>query len=192
MAGAAWMDAFEYLSVLLSIILGLAITQVLQGYRGLLLSRSTVTVYAPTLIWSALLLLIVTQSWWASFGLSDHRDWDFGSFSLILLQMVLLYMMAALILPDVPRGEPVDLRAHFYRERRPFFAIFLAMLATSLIKDWVLDGDLPEAENILAHAVFGALSVLALIVRKPRFHEIAAPVTAGLAIIYIAALFARL
>jgi hypothetical protein len=186
------MDAFEYLSVLLSIILGLAITQVLQGYRGLLLSRSTVTVDPPTLIWSALLLLIVTQSWWASFGLSHHRNWDFGSFSLILLQMVLLYMMAALILPDVPRGEPVDLRAHFYCERRPFFAIFIAMLVTSLVKDWALDGDLPEAGNILAHTAFGALSVLALIIRRPKLHEIAAPVTAVLAIVYIAALFARL
>ena len=34
------MDAFSYLSVLLSIILGLAITQVLQGFRGLMLARS--------------------------------------------------------------------------------------------------------------------------------------------------------
>ena len=33
------MDAFSYLSVLLSIILGLAIAQVLQGYRALLLAR---------------------------------------------------------------------------------------------------------------------------------------------------------
>ena len=36
------MDAFSYLSVLLSIILGLAITQILQGYRALLLARSHV------------------------------------------------------------------------------------------------------------------------------------------------------
>jgi hypothetical protein len=34
------MDAFGYLSVLLSIIVGLAITQVLRGFRGLMLARS--------------------------------------------------------------------------------------------------------------------------------------------------------
>lgn len=33
------MDAFSYLSVLLSIILGLAIQQILQGYRALILRR---------------------------------------------------------------------------------------------------------------------------------------------------------
>ena len=34
------MDAFSYLSVLLSIILGLAIQQILQGYRALILARA--------------------------------------------------------------------------------------------------------------------------------------------------------
>ena len=36
------MDAFSYLSVLISIILGLAVTQALQGFRGLMLARSRV------------------------------------------------------------------------------------------------------------------------------------------------------
>jgi len=34
------MDEFSYLSVLLSVILGLAVTQILKGFRGLLLSRA--------------------------------------------------------------------------------------------------------------------------------------------------------
>ena len=41
------MDAFSYLSVLLSVILGLAIQQVLLGYRGLALLRRRMTWYAP-------------------------------------------------------------------------------------------------------------------------------------------------
>ena len=63
------MDAFSYLSVLLSVILGLAIQQVLLGYRGLALSRERVRWYAPPLIWSGLVLLLVVQHWWSSFGL---------------------------------------------------------------------------------------------------------------------------
>src|SRR5215831_8785414 len=34
------MDEFGYLSVLLSVILGLAVTQILKGFRGLILSRA--------------------------------------------------------------------------------------------------------------------------------------------------------
>jgi hypothetical protein len=52
------MDAFSYLSVLISIILGLAVTQVLQGLRGLLLARSRLRAYWPSVVWGALLLLL--------------------------------------------------------------------------------------------------------------------------------------
>ena len=65
------MDSFSYLSVLLSIIIGLAITQVLQGLRVLMLARETARLYAPSLIWAFLLLLIATQMWWSSFGLAS-------------------------------------------------------------------------------------------------------------------------
>jgi hypothetical protein len=42
------MDSFSYLSVILSIVLGLAITQVLLGFRGLILTRAKVKLYVPT------------------------------------------------------------------------------------------------------------------------------------------------
>ena len=48
------MDAFSYLSVLISVILGFAIQQVLLGYRALILSRRRIRFYAPPLIWSVL------------------------------------------------------------------------------------------------------------------------------------------
>ena len=67
------MDEFSYLSVLLSIILGLAVTQILTGFRGLLQSRARVQVYWPAIAWAFLLLVICAQSWWAMFGLRSHH-----------------------------------------------------------------------------------------------------------------------
>ncbi|HLZ73392.1 hypothetical protein [Phenylobacterium sp.] len=186
------MDAFSYLSVLLSIILGLAITQVLMGYRGLLLARGRVRFYAPAITWSALLLVIAAQNWWSSFGLARHRDWTFLQFSVVLLQMALLYMMAGLVLPDIPADAPVDLKAHYYRERRPFYLAFLLLLAVSVSKDFVLDGHLPAPENLAFHGVFATFSLLAALIRKPRFHEIVTPIGALVMAAYIALLFFRL
>ena len=54
------MDEFSYLSVLLSVILGLAVTQILKGFRGLLLSRARIRLYWPVIAWAALLLLFST------------------------------------------------------------------------------------------------------------------------------------
>ena len=147
------MDEFGYLSVLLSIVLGLALQQVLQGYRALLLNRARVRLYAPPLIWSALIVLIVAQNWWASFGLSHYHHWGFAAFGVILLEVVLLYMMAGVVLPDLPAGEPVDLREHYHRERRWFFGLFLATLAASLMRDLVLSGHLPGLGNLSFHLI---------------------------------------
>lgn len=186
------MDAFSYLSVLLSILIGLAITQVLQGYRVLLLARGRVRFYAPPILWSVLILLSSAQSWWASYGLATHHQWDFGAFGIILLQFTFLYLMSGLVLPDVPSGEGVDLRDHYYRECRPFFATLIAMLACSVLKDWWLDGHLPETRNLIFHAVMAGTAVAAMVVRRPLYHEIIAPgALVGIGL-YVATLFSRL
>lgn len=186
------MDAFSYLSVLLSIILGLAITQVLQGARGLLLSRRHVTAYWPTILWSGLILVMATQMWWASFGLAGHAEWTFAAFGIVLIQVTLLYMLAALVLPDFAVGEPHDLRAHYYREAKPFFGILLAMLVSSVLKDVLIDGHLPTAVNLAFHLVLGAMAVGGMVSRRPLLHEIQVLVVSVLTAAYITLLFARL
>src|SRR5690242_19948942 len=145
------MDAFSYLSVLLSIILGLAITQVLQGYRALLLARGRIHTHPAPLIWSGLVLLFAAQAWWASFDLNARTNWGFLDFAVILLQMGLLYMLAALVLPDVPAEQPVDLARHFERHRKAFFAFLIAMLASSIAKEAVLEHRLPSPLNLTFH-----------------------------------------
>ncbi|MCW3797808.1 hypothetical protein OMW55_08330 [Sphingomonas sp. BN140010] len=112
------MDAFSYLSVLLSIILGLAIQQVLQGYRALILSRRTIRFYPLPLIWSVLILLMVTQHWWASFSLARRTDWSFAAFATTLVLTGFIYMLAAIVLPDVRADEPLDLKGIITARRR--------------------------------------------------------------------------
>lgn len=186
------MDAFTYLSVLLSIILGLAITQVLAGYRALLLGRARVRLYWPSLVWSGTLLLIAVQSWWASFGLAAYRRWTFLAFAVVLLQTILLYMMTAVVFPDLPEREQIDLEAHYRRETTPFFLILLAMLAVSLSKDLLLAGHLPGPANLAFHGLFAALALTALAIRRDRMQAAVACAVALLTLSYIGLLFARL
>lgn len=186
------MDAFSYLSVLLSIIIGLAITQVLQGYRALLLAKARVRSDGTALLWSFSLLLFATQAWWASFGLREHREWSFLAFAIVLLQMILLYMMSAVVLPDVGDEQEIDLSGHFAEHRRVFFGILLAMLATSVLKDFILTGGLPTPTNLLFHVIFAATAIIALVARNRRV-QFGLAVVAALGFgVYIAVLFARL
>jgi hypothetical protein len=186
------MDAFSYLSVLLSIILGLAIAQVLQGYRSILLARGRVRHFAPVFIWSLLLLVIYAQAWWASFGLRDRPNWDFLSFTVILLEMVLLYMLAGLVFPDIHSEETVDLADHFSKHRRPFFGFLIAMLTVSVLKDLVLDHKLPSPLNLTFHVVFVATAVVGFLFSGRRTQLGLALFGIVIFFAYITLLFSRL
>ena len=107
-------ESFNYLSVLLAIVLGLAITQVLLGLRGLILTRAKVKLYLPTLIWAGLTLLLAIQAWWADFSLRTEANWTFGPLLVIILQAIGVYMAAALVLPDIAGDAP-------YRSAGPLF-----------------------------------------------------------------------
>jgi len=186
------MDAFSYLSVLLSVILGLAIQQVLLGYRGLALSRDRVRWYAPPLIWSGLVMLLVVQHWWSSFGLADRTDWSFGAFATVLVQTALLYMMAGLVLPDVPGGEPIDLKAHYYRERPVFFGAGIAAILWNGFLEYMLYGTAPRGLDLGFNGLFLLLALTAMWSRRERLHEAFAGLMVILFTAYIALLFARL
>jgi len=185
------MDAFSYLSVLLSIIIGLAITQVLQGYRAMLLARRRVKLFAPTIVWSVLILVLATQAWWSSFGLTDVRVWTFGVFGLILLQTVLLYMLAAIVLPDAGEGT-IDLATHYREHITAFFSIMLAMLAVSALKDLSLQGRGVDPIDLAGHGIFAAMALVALRCRGERA-QLGVTITAAIFIAaYILILFSHL
>lgn len=187
------MDAFSYLSVLISIILGLAITEVLQGFRGLMHARSRTVVYWPVIAWGILIIVISVQGWWSMFGYREIRDWTFLSFSVVLLQTIVIYLLAALALPEhAGHDAAVDQRKHYYESRRWFFALLMALILVSLLKSLVVEDKLPDPVDLGFHAFFILLSASGIAIRAPRFHEVLAVV--GLITIgtYIAVLFVHL
>lgn len=186
------MEAFGHLSVLISIILGLAITQVLQGFRGIVLARARVRVYWVPVLWAAIVLALCVQAWWAMFGLRELRQWTFAGFAVVLLQVLAMYMQAAFVLPDFSGDERVDLRHHFYRHLRWFFGSGVLVLVASLVKDVVLSGHLPEALNVGFHLILGSLFIAAALWPNSRFQKSTAVFTAIAVFLYIVVLFARL
>ena len=186
------MEAFSHLSVLISIILGLAITQLLQGFRGIVLERSRVRVYWVPIAWAAIVLVVSVQSWWAMFGLRGVREWTFPAFAVVLLQVIATYMQAAFVLPDFSGDAPVDLHAHYDDHMRWFFGAVILTLLASLAKDVVLSGHLPVGANLVFHVALILASLAASVIRSARYHA-ANVVIAGAAVAaYVAVLFMHL
>lgn len=190
--GSSRVDAFSYLSVLISLILGLAITQVLGGIRGLMQSRSRLVGYWPAVTWAILVVVISVQSWWSMYGLRHYEPWAFVGFAAVLSQTVVLYLLAALILPDFVGDAAVDLRQHYYGQRRWFFALLVVLILASIGKQLALQGTLPPPVDLAFHAAFAALGLSGVLIGRPRYHELLAIAGTLLIGAYIALLFARL
>jgi len=186
------MDAFGYLSVLLSIIVGFAITQILLGFRGMVLARVRIRPYWPTVAWALLLLLINVQSWWAMFGLRVIEHWSFPAFSILLLQTITQYMLAAIVFPDLVGDRAIDLREHYRQHARWFFGLLILLWLVSMAKDRIIAGHLPTGANLVVHLGFMAMSVVAMVVTTENYHKVLSLL--GLAVFgaYTVALFAQL
>lgn len=186
------MDAFSYLSVLNSIVLGLGVASLLAGFAAMVRVRDRLEMYWPLPAQMILVFFIHVQLWWALFALRNLTQWSFPGFLVVLMQPVLAYLAAAFLVPDVPNDRPLDLKQAYFREARWFFAALLLLVLDSLAKSLVLGGTLPNTKDLVGHAAFGVLSVAGIVSRNDIVHKIIAPVSLLVLTAYIMTLFVAL
>ena len=180
-----WM-VFEYLTVLISVVVGLSVTSFLTNVARIIHLRGAVTISWVQLLWSITILIWTIAFWWFTFVLAEQQEWTFPLFVFLLVYSTLLFFMMALLFPE---GMPADhnYRAQFMRNRVWFFGVLLLFLCLDAI-DWIVKlekdvsivGILPYAafvgplivlsllairtDNLLFHRIFAAYSLLALLV----------------------------
>src|ERR1043166_1038073 len=179
------MDEFSYPAVILSIILGLGMTQLLQGLSQVINARGRVRIYWPAIGWALLLLVIDVQAWWAMFGYRGRHAWTFLQFAILLLETILLYLLAALALPNISSGETVDLRENYFRHARWFFASFVGVLVVSLLKNIVMSGSIQGPFDLSFHLCWIVGAGIAAATRSDLFHKVVVCVAGGSVIVYI-------
>lgn len=183
------MDGFAHLSVLISIVLGLGITNLLMGLGRVVQLRAQVTIFWPAVVWALTLLVIHVQTWWTMFGLRFVRTWDFVSFAITLAQPILLFFLSVLIMPNFDRDEALDLRRNYFMHARWFFGIFIALLLVSLARTYVVSGQLTDTADLAFHAFFFASAAAAAIFSREALHKTVAVFAAVAVVVYVALLF---
>ena len=117
---------FEYIGVLISVIMGLGITHLAIGASKLIQNRDTVRFYLPHALWTVNVLMYILLIWWAMFWWSGHTTWLAHEYRFITCYAIMLFFLASMLYPwDM--DKEIDVRAYFFRNRRWFFgALFLA------------------------------------------------------------------
>src|ERR1700747_3722441 len=133
------MDAFNYLSVLISIILALGMTRVLAGVGEMLQARSRRHIYWVHAIWIINLFLYLVIAWWIFYRWRNQDPWRFLLFVFVLISPTLLYLASLLLFPrESDIDVAMDYKTHYYANHRAFFILFALFtpvdIADSLLK----------------------------------------------------------
>jgi hypothetical protein len=131
------MTPFEYVIVLISIILGLGITTILTGLAELIKHTRPVRLYTPYIIWIILIFVLHIQDWWYSYHLKSVDVWSLHFFLLIIIYPINLYILAHLLFPSGLTSE-FDSK-QFYLDHHPrLFIGVITLVIISVVQNIVV------------------------------------------------------
>lgn len=171
------MSDFEYISVLLSIILGLGITQLLSGIARLVRDGRALAPAWWLMVMVATLLLAHFQVWWVSFGWRHVQEWTYFSYAAFMILPALLFLLAYLVFPADLRLDGAELVDEFVARRRPYYAIVALVPVASFFQQWML-------ERSFVFDLDAGIRLLWLVLAVPGFVTRRIGVQAALAVTY--------
>ncbi len=120
------MSDFEYLTVLVAIILGIGIAHLLMSLGRILGGTKSLNIGVAHSIWTANILTFLVVTWWWGINLRELREWLFLHYFFLLFDTSLWCLLAAILYPRAIPPE-FDLKAHFARKRKSFFSILVLL-----------------------------------------------------------------
>lgn len=134
------MSPFEYVAVLVSIILGLGITQIITGLADAL-HQKNVRFYWPHVLWVLLVFILHVHEWWIFYEMRTNTSWQLGQFLFTLLYPINLFVLARLLFP-INWAEGHNLKAFYLQHFRKLYWGFISLAALSIVTNLAILGDL--------------------------------------------------
>jgi len=171
---------FEYVSILVSIILGLGITQILSAFSDLLYDFKKVKFYWPHSLWIAFIFFLHIQDWFITWQLRNKMVWHLPELFFILMYPVSLFIAAKILIPSHDKDESEDMKM-YYQNQFPmlFFIVGISILISIFFNIFFLEkpfvqqfplfvfllvmflGALRKIENELFHKMIALIVCLA-------------------------------
>ncbi|MEM7430483.1 MAG: hypothetical protein AAF351_00960 [Pseudomonadota bacterium] len=181
------MNQFEYVMVLVSIIIGLGIARILLGFAGIIdrLSRkdNPLELSLAHAAWLGYCFVWLVLFWWWEYRFSIRvSEWTVGLYFFLVCYAVTLFLIQAVLVPRSWDG--VSSLKDYFLERRAWFYGFL-LFATVLDQfDSYLKGGFDYLLgtgpiNLVFAAVTVPVAIIGIRTANLRFHNIVATVFLG-------------
>jgi hypothetical protein len=168
------MGMFEYVMVLASIIVGLGITQLLQGVAQIVEHPERDKLYWVHLVWAAYIFVSALVWWWFEFRFRAVSTWTMQLYLFVTGYAVLIYLLCAWLFPrDLEHYD--GYKDYFYKRRGWFFGLLIIYYTVDLA-DTLLKGVSHFASYGLEYPIaitsYIVLCATAALTRNERFHGV--------------------
>ena len=121
------MDILQHSTTLIAIIIGIGLTEMFSNLHRLIRDREQVTWDWLPVVWSAALLTLVVNYWWAIYqGTAGvNKLSNAAGLGLVLIQPIVMFVLTASVLPNFAGKGPSDMRRYYDDHRQTFIATFV-------------------------------------------------------------------
>lgn len=164
------MSEFEFISVLISMVVGLAITHVLGGLAQAVHERRQAPLDQIHMVWTAVVSLNLVLNWWVLFSWREHQVWSFTLFLSLMVWVVALYLPVVFLYP--PRKATTEPWGMVYRTNRQWFLGAFAAFAAADVWATALRGGLFDPPYYLPYVGhYFVLWLLGAFIARPGYQR---------------------
>jgi hypothetical protein len=182
------MRPFDFVAVFYSVVLGVAVAQLMTGVGRLVEERRRVRNYWVHSVWILALLLCDADNWWSLWAVRDVASWRLVSFLLLIVLTTFVFLMTVLLFPRPPEpGETIDLREHYYENSSIFLRANAGAWGAALLCNWTI---FPSAPINFIFFIPTSILLVSLVVaqtRRPVYHAAISIMTLAGVVVILAA-----
>lgn len=166
------MDPFEYVIVLISLILGMGLAQLLNGIADMLAQYKKTRFSTAHSIFIAIVFLVFFQDWWYTYQYSKEiQKWSEPIVLGLLSFPIALFLLARFMFPTGSRSQETDMYSYFYDNWRWLYSLFASTILISIVQNITISGytiveQIPLMIYLIWYIVFIAINV-----KNPKFHR---------------------
>lgn len=166
------MTDFEFLSVLISIVIGFGLTHLLGGLGRAYYFRHVSKMDAVHVAWTITVFFLLVLNWWVLLLWRNFPEWTFSVFFTVILWTTSMYVLALALYP--PRlASDVNYRTMFEANRTWFLSTFTLMAILDIIVTFIREQGTPETFYLVYVGHYALIGAVGIVVKR-RIYDLAA------------------
>lgn len=168
------MGLFEYLMVLVSVVIGLGLSEVLTGCANLIRVRHEVKFYWIHGAFQIGIFFALLQQWWEFWDMEGLGEISFVAVLAVLAPPIFLFLITNLLYPK--QAEGVDLEVYYFRQSPILWGLVIAgTLEGTFLQPLIFDEPILHPANISGIPMIVLCFVLAISKRR-LVHSVIGPI----------------